>query len=209
VSFEDHLEQRGREMKKALLVSVLAGGLLFGAQNASAHCDALDGPVAAAALEALEAQNVNLVLPYAPASAEAELSAAFEQAVAARASGPAGKAVADRYFVETAVRLHRAGEGAPYTGVQPAGMDFGPAIPAAERALETGDAKALEALLTEEVRHAIRERLAEAMAKGSASKEPKTHAEVAAARERVSAEFAFIGLTEEIHRATEGAGHSE
>ena len=196
-------------MNKALLVSALAGGLLFGAQNASAHCDALDGPVATAALEALEAQNVNLVLPYAPASAEAELSAAFDQAVAARASEPAAKAVADRYFVETAVRLHRAGEGAPYTGVQPAGMDFGPAIPAAERALETGDAKALEALLAEEVRHAIREQLAEATAKGSASKEPNTHADVAAARERVSAEFAFIGFVEGIHRAIEGAGHSE
>jgi hypothetical protein len=196
-------------MKKALLVSVLAGGLLFGAQNASAHCDALDGPVATAALEALEARNANLVLPYAPASAEAELSAAFEQAVAARASEPAAKAVADRYFVETAVRLHRAGEGAPYTGLQPAGMDFGPAIPAAERAPERGDAKALEARLAEEVRHAIRERLAEATAKRSTSKEPEMHADVAAARERVSAEFAFIGFAEGLHRATEGAGHSE
>ena len=152
---------------------------------------------------------MNLVLPYAPASAEAELSAVFDQVMAARASGPAAKAVADRYFVETAVRLHRAGEGAPYTGLQPAGMNFGPAIPAAERALETGDAKALEALLAEEVRHAIRERLAEATAKQSASKEPQTHAEVAAARERVSAEFAFIGFAEGILRATEGAGHSE
>ena len=196
-------------MKKALLVPVLAGGLLFGPQNASAHCDALDGPVATAALNALEAQNVNLVLPYAPASAEAELSAAFDQAVAAPASGPPAKAVADRYFVETAVRLHRAGEGAPYTGLQRAGTEFGPVIPAAERALETGDAKALEALLAEEVRHAIRERLAEATAKRSASKEPKTHADVAAARERVSAEFAFIGFAEGIHRAIEGAGHSE
>jgi Family of unknown function (DUF6448) len=152
---------------------------------------------------------VNLVLPYAPASAEAELSSAFEQAIAARASGPAAKTVADRYFVEIAVRLHRAGEGAPYTGLQSGGMDFGPVIPAAERALETGDAKALEALLAEEVRHAIRERLVEAKAKQSASKEPKTHADVAAARERVSAEFAFIGFAEGIHRATEGAGQSE
>jgi hypothetical protein len=196
-------------MKKALLASVLAGELLFGAQNASAHCDALDGPVATAALEALEAQNVNLVLPYAPANAEAELSAAFDQAVAARASGPAAKAVADRYFVETAVRLHRAGEGAPYTSLQPAGTDFGPAIPAAERALDTGDTMALEALLAEEMRHAIRERFTEAKGKRSASEKPKTHADVAAARERVSAEFAFIGFAEGIHRATEGAGHSQ
>ena len=49
----------------------------------------------------------------------------------------------------------------------------------------------------------------EGMAKRSAREEPKTHADVAAARERVSAEFAFIGFAEGIHRATEGAGHSE
>jgi hypothetical protein len=129
--------------------------------------------------------------------------------VAARASGPAAKAVADRYFVETAVRLHRAGEGAPSRGLRPAGTDFGPAILAAKQALETGDTMALEALLAEEVRHAIRERFTEATAKRPASEEPKRHADVAAARERVRAEFAFIGFAEGIHRAPEGAGHSE
>ena len=43
----------------------------------------------------------------------------------------AAKTLADRYFMETAVRLHRLGEKAPYTGLKPAGTDFGPAIGAA------------------------------------------------------------------------------
>ena len=51
------------------------------------------------------------------------------------------------YFFETLVRLHRAGEGAPYTGLKPAGRDLGPAIPAADRALETGDVEPLVRLL--------------------------------------------------------------
>ena len=41
--------------------------------------------------------------------------------------------LADRYFFETLVRIHRAGEGAPYTGLKPAGRDLGPAVPAAVR----------------------------------------------------------------------------
>ena len=41
--------------------------------------------------------------------------------------------------METVIRLHRAGEGAAYTGLKTAGADYGPAIPAAEYAVETGD----------------------------------------------------------------------
>jgi len=46
----------------------------------------------------------------------------------------------DDWFFETAIRLHRAGEGAPYTGMKPAGLDEGPVVPRAEKAIETGDA---------------------------------------------------------------------
>jgi hypothetical protein len=37
------------------------------------------------------------------------------------------KALADRYFFETLVRLYRAGEGAAYKGLKPAGRDLGAA----------------------------------------------------------------------------------
>ncbi|WP_237216275.1 DUF6448 family protein [Falsiroseomonas oryziterrae] len=191
--------------RKLLLGSILAGALVL-SLPAAAHCDGEDGPVAGAALRALEAGNVALALPYAPAAAEVEITRAFEQARAVRALGAEARALADRHFMETVVRLHRAGENAPYTGLQPKGTDYGPAIPAAERALETGQAEALVELLTREVRHQVEERLERARAvPGSA--EPRSAAEVQAARERVSAAFAFIGYVEGIHAALAGGVH--
>lgn len=40
------------------------------------------------------------------------------------------------YFFETVDRIHRAGEGEPHTGLKSAGRDLGPAIPAADKAIE-------------------------------------------------------------------------
>jgi hypothetical protein len=196
-------------MMKVLALPALVIALAIAPMSAEAHCDAADGPVATAALSALDTRNVNLILPFAPARAEAELGAAFNQAVAVRGMGPDAKALADRYFMETAVRLHRAGEGAPYTGLQPAGTDFGPAIPAAEQALATGKTDALNLFLTEEVIHGVAGRFQEAMGRHSAGKEPATAADVAPARERVRAELAFIGYVEGIHQATKGGTHVE
>ena len=45
---------------KLLAASALAAGLLFGSQSAQAHCDSIEGPVAKAALAALDSGNVNL-----------------------------------------------------------------------------------------------------------------------------------------------------
>src|SRR3989304_2819930 len=91
------------------------------------HCDALDG------------RGVYLVRPCAPKIGEAEVVKAFEKVIGIRESYPAAREVADLHFFETVVRVHRTGEGAPYTGLKPAGLDVGPAIPAAERAIETGE----------------------------------------------------------------------
>lgn len=88
---------------------------------------------------ALETGNVNHVLIWVQTDAEAELMAAFERTLRARRAGDEARELADDWFFETAVRLHRAGEGEPYTGLKPAGLDEGPVVPRAERAIETGD----------------------------------------------------------------------
>ena len=120
------------------------------------HCDTLDGPVVTAAREALEAGNVDLILPYVPKEGEAEVSRAFEKVTELRADMRA-REIADLYFFETVVRIHRMGEGAPYTGLKPAGLDEGPVIPIAEKAIESGSPdeliKALSAMLQEEITH--------------------------------------------------------
>jgi hypothetical protein len=195
---------------KLLAASVLAAGLLFGTQAAQAHCDSADGPVAKAALTALDSGNVHLILPYAPAKAEREIKEAFAQTVKVRALGPEAKALADRAFIETTVRLHRAGEGAAYTGLKPAGVDYGPAIPAAERAVATGDLTHVKALLGEEMQHGLHSRLTHVVETQKSAKEPKTAADLPAARERVSAELGFVTYVEGLRQAAHGeAGHAE
>jgi hypothetical protein len=71
--------------------------------------------------------------------------------------------VADRWFFETAVRVHRAGEGAPFTGLKPAGLDVGPVIPTAERALETETSGELAEVLCQTIRTQVQHRHEQAM----------------------------------------------
>ena len=193
---------------KMLAASIAATGLLFGSPGAQAHCDSVDGPVAKAALAAIDSGNVNLALPYAPAAAEAEIKAAFGQALKVRVLGPDAKTLADHSFIETTVRLHRAGEGAAYTGLKPAGVDYGPAIPAAERAIATGNLAQIKGLLVEQMEHALHARFAHVREAQRGAKEPRTEEDVAAARARVSAELGFVTYVEGLSQAAHGAlGH--
>jgi hypothetical protein len=128
----------------------------------------------------------------APASAEAELKAAFAEARKVRGLGDDARALADRSFLETAIRLHRAGEGAEYTGLKPVGIDYGPMIQAAERSIETGDLQSVRAVLAEAIEHTLDGKLAHVQELRKASKEPTDEAGVTAARERVSAELGFV-----------------
>jgi hypothetical protein len=194
-----------KAMKK-VSIAIVAAALLFGAQNAQAHCDAIDGPVAKAAQKALENGNVNPVLAYAPAAAEAEIRVAFDKSRKVRVQGAEASALADQAFMETVIRLHRAGEGAAYTGLKAAGADYGPVIPAAEHAVETGDLTKLKAVLNELIEHALSERLAHVRELQKVSREPKTTAEVSAARERISAELGLITFAETVHQAIQGKG---
>ena len=101
-----------------------------------------------AAQKALETGNGNPVLMWVQRQDEAEITEAFQKTLAVRQLSPEAKELADRVFLrETLVRIHRAGEGAPYTGLKPAGRGLGPAIPAADQALEAGSAESLLRLL--------------------------------------------------------------
>lgn len=146
------------------------------------HCDSLDGPVVIAARRALAEGDVDLILPYVHADGEAEVRGAFDLAVKARAMGGEATEVADRWFFETAVRVHRAGEGAPFTGLKPVGLDVGPVIPLAERALESGSVGELADMLSTAVRQQVEARHSHAMALGEHAGEgvPQARAHVQA-----------------------------
>ena len=131
-------------------IAVLALALVYAAglpRVAAAHCDGMDGPVVTAARAALDAGRIEGVLIWVEPADEAEVRRAFERSLAVRGLGAKAKELADLHFFETVVRLHRTAEGAPYTGLAPAGRDLGPAIPAADRALQSGSLEPLEELL--------------------------------------------------------------
>lgn len=156
------------------------------------HCDTMDGPVVTAARKALEAEDVTVALAYVPESAEAEVRSVFEKVMRARKADPAACDVADLYFFETVVRLHRAGEGAPYTGLKPAGLDEGPVIPVAEKAIETGSPDALIKALSDTLRQEVQHRFEHMMhLRGHAADD------VARAREYVEA---MLGLQVYAHQ---------
>ena len=113
-----------------------------------------------------------------------------------RKLGPQAQAFADRYFFETLVRLHRAGENAPYTGLKPAGRDLGPAIPAADKALETGSDEAVIQLLTTKVQEGLRNHFKEVIEKKNFATD-----DLAAGREFVESYVTYIHYVEGLYEA--------
>ena len=151
------------EDPRRLAAAALVGAALLAASapRALAHCDTLDGPVVADARRALEAGDVRPALKWVQAGREAEVREAFTQAVSVRAL-PAARPLADRFFFETLVRIHREGEGAPYTGLKPAGSAVDPAIAATDRALDRGDVEPLVHLIAATAEEGLRQRFARA-----------------------------------------------
>lgn len=170
--------------------------------EARAHCDTMDGPVIAAAKAALEKGDVTPVLKWVKPEAEREIRDVFAKAVAARRAAPEARDLADRFFFETLVRIHRAGEGAPYTGLLPSGTPIEPAIVLADKSLATGDAAELAKAMTRHVEEGIRQRFAKAA-------EAKKHADesVAAGREYVAAYVEYTHYVERLHADATGAAH--
>jgi hypothetical protein len=194
-------------MRRTTLLLPLLALALGAPRAASAHCDTLDGPVVTTARAALETGKLAPVLAWVRAQDEVEIREAFERARAVREGGKEARELADRWFFETLVRVHRAGEGAPYTGLAPAGS-VDPAVAAADRAIAAGDPKALEALLV----HAVKEGLHGHAARLAREAPPAD--DVAAGRRWVAAYVPFVHYAEGVHAAaTRGAsahaGHGE
>ena len=175
-------------------LAVLLGVLTLAPGPARAHCDAMDGPVVKAAQSALAKGNVNLVLIWVRKEDEAQVKQRFRQALAVRGLSREAKELAESYFFETVVRLHRAGEGEPYTGIQPAGTDMGPVIPLADKAIRDGSAEALLKLFAAPARAEILTHFNHAMAKKNFGEN-----DVEAGREFVKAYVAFLHHVEHLY----------
>ena len=167
-----------------------------------AHCDGLDGPVVITAQKALDTGNVTPVLIWAQKQDEDAINDAFQKTLAVRKLDPQAKDLADRYFFETLVRVHRAGEGAPYTGLKPAGRDLGPAVPAGDRALEDGKLQPLAKLLMQIIEKGLHEQFDQAMARRKFKLD-----DVEAGREYVAAYVTYIHYVERLYEAAKVSAH--
>ncbi len=172
------------------------------APAAFAHCDTLDGPVVAAARQALDQNNPNLVLIWVSKDNEKEIRTAFDKALSVRKLNPGAKEMADMYFFETLVRIHRAGEGAPYTGLKPAGTDLGPAVPAADKALVTGNVAPVAKLLIDTLQAGLNEQFKKVQARKNYDKN-----DVTAGREYVEAYVSYVHYVEGLYDAAKSEAH--
>lgn len=183
-------------MKAVVVGMAVAAALMLVPASARAHCDTMEGPVVTAARAALEAGDVAPVLKWVKADNEDEVRAAFRQALVVRTAGPEAKELADRYFFETLVRLHRLGEGEPYEGLKTEAPE--PGIAAADHAIESGAIDPLVRELTESMASQVRAKYA-AVAERARTRDES----VAAGRAWVEAYVAFIHYTEEVAKITE------
>jgi hypothetical protein len=189
-----------KQIQKVLGLLVTAGVLGVSPTHVWAHCDTLDGPVVTEAREALEKGDVTPVLKWVKKEREPEIREAFERTLIVRAKGPEGRELADTYFFETLVRVHRAGEGAPYTGLAPAGA-VEPVVAKADQALEKGSVDVLAKKLAGLVDAGVRKRFSRAL-------EARKHAgdSVEAGREYVEAYVEFVHYAEGLHAIAAGPG---
>ncbi len=187
----------------ALVLPLLAATVFLPAPVRS-HCDTMNGPVVRAAQRALETGDVNLVLIWVQQRDEQAIREAFEKTRAVRKINPEVQKLADMYFFETLVRIHRAGEGAAYTGLKPAGTEVDAGIAAADEALAAGSLTELQKHLDEAIHHGLSEQYNEVMAKKSFAP-----GNVEAGREYVRAYVRYIHYVERLHQAAArpAAGH--
>jgi len=168
--------------------------------NAHAHCDTLDGPVVAEARAAFASGDVTPLLKWVSIKDEENIRTAFKHTLTVRKLGNEAKQLADMYFFETLVRIHRAGEGAPYTGLKP-GAAIEPAVALADKAIEGGSVNNLTNVLTQALDKGIKERFDRVM-------KTRQHADesVAAGREFVEAYVSFTHYVEGLHAIVKGSG---
>lgn len=180
--------------------------LLFSARGSFAHCDTMDGPVVAAAVKAIEQKNVNHALIWVQAADENEIREAFDLTMKVRVlNADAGK-LADRYFFETLVRIHRNGEGLPYTGIKPKGTPVDKNIFAADRSIASGNLAPLKKLVSPTQQMELKELFDKAMSLKNFNVN-----DVSAGRRYIEAYVRFFHFAEDgrAHHSLNNSDHSD
>ena len=191
--------------KRIYTIIAISVFMLLNVSTIFAHCDTMDGPVVADARKAIEKNNVNYVLKWVTPQNEKEIKEAFGLMNKVRPLSREARELSEKYFFETVVRLHRAGEGIPYSGIKPSGTPVNEKILAADRSIELGNLTPLEKLVPKENLPELNKRFKKVMLKKTFDVN-----DVKAGREYVEAyvEFFHFAEGEEKGRDHEHVGHS-
>jgi len=185
-----------RTTMSTLAAALCAGLCLVAASGGRVLGAATDGPVVTAARQALEQNDVTPALKWVRKEHEIEVREAFRKTLAVRKLGPEAKELADRFFSETLVRIHRASKSTPHASVKPAGAEVEAAVAKADEALINGRAQPLAKSLADAVSDGIQERFARAH---TAKENADSSAE--AGRKYVEAYVEFIHYVEGVAHA--------
>jgi hypothetical protein len=169
--------------------------------HAYAHCDTEDGPVVSDARMAIETNDVTPVLKWVAPEDEEQIRTLFTMTMAVRAMGAEARQIADAYFFETLVRLHRANENAPFTGLKPAGS-VEPPVAAADKAIADGSVDNLARHVAEAAEESVREKYA-ALMEARRSKDKS----VEEGRKYVAAYVQFVHHVEGLHNTIHAKHH--
>ena len=193
-----------KKPKSILIVALISMFVIASASNVFAHCDTIDGPVVADARNALTTGDVTRILKWVSSSEEEEIKAAFKHTLKVRGLGEEARGLADTYFFETLVRIHRAGEGAPYSGLKP-GTAVDPAIALADKAIENGSVEKLTMVLSNALSEGLSSRYDTVI-----SSKKRADESIEAGREYVEAYVQFTHYAEGVHGLIKGgAQHGE
>ncbi|MDD4630855.1 MAG: DUF6448 family protein [Proteiniphilum sp.] len=156
------MKTRNYSLKKHLLKSLFILSLVtifsfISTQPASAHCDSFDGPALQDAAKALETNNVDLILKWIDTDMEAEVVPLFHKTYSLRNGDKEVYEIVKKHFYETFIRLHREMEGAPFTGLKPAGTTAHITV-MSDKALNTGDFASLLKALNKHVNGQLQEK---------------------------------------------------
>lgn len=191
-------------MKQVIRKIVYAAALAIGvnlamAGTAAAHCDSVDGPVILEAKQALDAGDITPLLKWVSAADEDQIRTVFDKVYRVRQQGGDARALADQHLFATLVKVHRAGEGAPFTGIKPAG-GIDPAVMAADKALQADDIDGLIAAITASFERGVRDRF-------EAASQARAHADVSVVegREFVNRYVQYVHYIEAVHTAIDAA----
>ncbi len=191
-------------MRLNFRLTVASAVLALAPLTLHAHCDGWDGPVVQAGRKAIETGDVRPALAWVRPADEAEVRGAFERVLTVRKQSPEARELADTYFYETLVRVHRVGENASFTGLKPAGRDLGPLIPAADKGIAEGSIEPLLRLVSGDLERGIRERFERVL-----QARRLMNGDVATGRSYVAAYVEFLHYVEALHEASAApTGHA-